>query len=207
MKKIRFTDIILFPKSLYEKFGPGRVTAIPGIIAIGIIDVIWPVIIIRPEVFTAAAGPDLIFNISLALMAIIVAGALDVLFFSLPAHDMLCWIGKKSGKDYSGVNIIRMFKIYMMSHVLIIPLNMVLMLMPMFFPSLAGIVFLNVLDLYFTFVVPVWFAAVIFRGINTVYKLEKAAKRMVYVLVLLWTVMLSYALDYLISGLLLDIFR
>ncbi len=204
MQKLKPSDILLFPVSLFKKFNDNKYSAIPGILAIGIVDVIVPLFILSPEVFIGKSSSDLTFNIAAALLAMVIIGIADIVFFSMPLYDVFAWVGRRSKMDFSMISFIKPVKIYMMAHAFIIPLNIALMALIKFAPA---VIFLTILDLYFTFIVPVWFAAVIYRGMNAVYAFAKEARRLVFVLILVWSLVLSYALEYIVSDLLINVFR
>jgi len=216
MKKLKVLDILLFPKSIYRKLNDRKMPVFAGMFIVGIIDVVLPLLFNKSEVLFKRGQADLTFNIAAILVCSAVVGAIDIIFFALPLHDLFDWIGKKSNVKFSNNSIVKIIKIYLLAHVFVIPVNIIfnLLWLGINAQSLPGSISVSIFFiyyvcvLYFNIIMPIWFSAVIYRGISTIYdKFTLQVKGLVFIAIFLWNNLLSYALSFIVNTLLLKIFR
>jgi len=216
MKKLNIWDILLFPKSIYRKLNDKKIPVIAGMFIVGIIDIILPILFSKSAILFDRGQADLIFNIAAILICSAVVGAIDVVFFAMPLHDLFDWIGKKSNVRFGNNSIIKIMKVYLLAHVLVIPVNIILetLLFSLDLQNFTGSIpfgiqlIYYIIILYFDIIMPIWFAAIIYRGISTIYdKFAPLVKWLVFIAVFLWSTLLSYALSFIIEKLILYVFR
>lgn len=118
----RLLDILLLPKQIYQKLTDKKPFLYGGIIFVGAVDMVFPLIDHRVMVFGGKSAGMLNYNIGFALLFMLILGFVDVLFFCLPIFDLLR-ILKKDGPLFTNVNLIRLAKSYITAHLLIVPFN------------------------------------------------------------------------------------
>ena len=203
-------NVLLYPARLYEKLTDNKVTLVAGIILIGLIDFFLPdVKEICKTYFTDLTGKsvaDIQFNIVAAVFIILLLGVIDVVFFSIPLYDIFKFFKKKEGLPHQATAI-KVMKVYIMSHFLIIPVNVILyytVFHDLGINSGAGEIILA--EAAF-FAIMIWSSAIITRGINTLYQFGPFIKRLTFLIVFTWGFLFSMVFDMQIMSWLLKIFK
>ncbi len=185
-------DILLLPKNFFRKLKDNKTTLYLGIVILGFIDVIYFIIDNHKKIFDKPAL-TMYYNITLMIVVILLFGLIDVLFFSLPLYDLFKRFKKESDVPARGDELPKLMKIYILASLLIFPANLMV-----YFAGKA-----NGADLYdsstvyiLSLLISVWGSAVITRGINVIYNFQPAFKRLVFICVYVWSLLLSYALLY-----------
>lgn len=206
MNKEKLLNILLLPKSIYNKISDNRVTLILGILLIGIKDIFLPLNNKFLAYFWDRAQPIVIFNATLVLLAVVLIGLMDAAFFAYPLADLmqLLRFGKKGLAQKRP--IIRLIKFYIVAHFVIIPVDILIELIDKMvnfgaYPQIglvAGIILL---------LTPLWFTGVITRGILVLYKFEERFRGLVFMSILLWNVILSVVLNFVIQNGIFPLFK
>lgn len=200
-----FIDILLFPERIYKKITDSKPALYAGIIFIGAADLIFPYIV---EAFTGLFTQKtlfvLILNIVLSMVFIILIGILDVAFFSLPLFDLFRLIKKRMGEKVPENLRIKLMKVYIMAHFVIVPVNIAIYYLLENLSLEDNMTMVNI-TFFVIICVYIWFSAIISRGINTIYGFGKELKRVVFLIVFLWSFLLGWALEYIINNLIIKI--
>lgn len=206
--KMRISDILLLPRTVYKRITDGKLTLAAGILFVGAVDVLFGLIGNYGRFFLEKRGQDLAVNIVVAALMIILLGVVDVLFFAVPLYDLFKILPKVDDDNlkYTGM-LPKIMKIYALAHIVIMPVNVVMLVLSTMAPPLSqSELFINALFIYFDILMPIWFAAVISRGINTVYSFQPLFRVLVFIVVYLWSYLEGYAVsfggDWLINALL-----
>ncbi len=208
MKKV--WNVLLYPAGFFERLTNNKVTLAAGIILIGLIDFFIPDVMEAYKTYftdiTGKSPSDIQFNIVLAVFVILLLGFIDVAFFSIPLYDIFKFFKKKEGLPHQA-SAIKVMKIYIMSHFLIIPVN-VLLYYTVFhnLSSDSGAGEIILAEAVF-FAVMIWSSAIITRGINTLYQFGPFLKRLTFLIVFTWGFLFSMVLDMQIMNWLLKLFK
>jgi len=195
---MKLLDILLFPKSLYRRVTDKKLTLFLGIILIGIVDVGFPLSETFSKNFIGKTHNDLVFNIVFASVVAILFGVVDALFFAKPLVDLFKLFKKKGIVIDKHGQMIKVMKVYMLSHLLIIPLNVIAYAV-MYNVKLDNHVILAFLIFTYSSVMPIWFAAAITRGTNVIYDFEPLFMRLAFVAIFIWNMLISFAFDFMYS--------
>lgn len=199
-------NIFLFPKGLYQRITDKKMLLYLGIIFIGILDVAFPNMIINfKELFMDKPLNIQIYNIILAILCVLVIGALDVIVFAIPLSDLFKFLGKQSESPIKGNINIKVMKIYIIAHIILLPMNFLFYFL---FPegSLESNIRLVWVAFYIQIFVLVWFSAVIQRGVTVVCGFERTFKRLTFFAVLLWNLIWGQVLSYAIVNWVMKLF-
>lgn len=206
----RLWNVLLYPARLYEKLTDSKAALAAGIILIGLIDFFLPNAgEVYKTYFTDIAGrtaANIQFNLIAAIFVILLIGIIDVAFFSIPLYDIFKYFKKKEGLPHKA-SPIKVMKVYIMSHFIIIPVNIVLyytLFQNLSEKSSAGVIILA--ETAF-FAVMIWSSALIARGINTLFEFGPFIRRLSFLIVFTWSFLFSMVLDMQIMTWLLKIFR
>lgn len=203
MKKF-IIDRLLFPKDFFKKITDKLHTLYIGIVLIGLVDLGMSLIYKIPFYFYNKPTEILVYNISLALCIIILVGLLDIIFFAMPLFDIFKNFAlRKRITDIKG-QFIKLMKVYIVSHFLIIPLYILLHLV--FKERILGLRIYSGFFLIFKIIIIFWQSAIITRGIYIIYTFHKKLKSLVFFMVSTWVMVLGYTIDYLVSTLLTKLF-
>jgi len=192
-------DILLFPKSFYKKISDKLLTLYLGIILVGFIDMGFSLYADLPMYFLRKPPTALLFNISLTLCFIILAGLIDIVFFALPLFDIFKFFRVKERIKNINGQLIKLMKIYVVSHFLVVPVNAFFLFLSNGFYGPKGAVF-YISFFMLSIVTPVWHSAIMTRGINAIYNFDERLKGAVFGLVYIWSTLLGYALGYIIDN-------
>lgn len=201
MDSKRLLDILLLPKQVYQRFTDKKVFLFGGIVFVGAVDMVFPLIEHKVMIFGGKSAGIMNYNLGIALIFILLIGFIDVMFFALPMFDFFK-ILKKDGPLFTNVNLIRFTKTYITAHLIVIPFN-ALFLWIMYtnqtskaFPE--ALIIISVI--YYFFLMPAWFSAIISRGANVIFDIEPIKKPLVYAAIFTWNFLLgNFALSYIID--------
>lgn len=201
-------EILLLPKRLYEGITDRKATLYLGILFIGLVDIITPSFVTGdfPRLFSGKPSDILFYNAAFLLLAIIVTGAMDVVFFSIPLLDLFKFFKKQGGTPVVGDLSIRMMKIYITAHFLMVPVNVLLYFA---FRNLNenSNSMLILLAVILDMLILVWFSGIIARGVNVVFRFELLFKQLVFIAVFIWNFLLGTVLGYMINNWIMKLFR
>lgn len=197
MKK-RIQDILLYKRSVFEKLTNGKGLFYAGILAVGFLNMAF-FAFERRNFFFARENPHMIYNIILCVLGMVLIGAMDVLFFSIPMNDLLRKFKREDKLPDRENRTVKIGKMYIMAHLPVLPLNIISFAL---YNNLAMDINNSLWYLVFIMdmLVPFWFAAVISRGINTIYNFIYIFKKMVFFVVFTWSFLLGYAITYMLSN-------
>lgn len=208
MDRFSILDLLLFPKGLYQRITDKKLTLYLGILFVGFIDMIFPIINRYSNLFEGKPQNIITYNIVLACIFAVVIGFVDVLFFAFPVFDFMKLIRKVPAATNNGSLLTKVMKIYITVHFLIIPFNVLLFYIfrnvNISTASQELIYFILLIDIL---LMPVWFSSALVRGVNSIFRLDPIFKRLVFVGVLSWNYLLGYALDYVRVNWILVLFR
>ena len=203
-------NVLLYPARLYAKLTDNKLTLVAGIILVGLIDFFLPdVNVVNKLYFTDLGGrsaADIQFNILVAVFLILLLGVIDVLFFSIPLHDIFKFFKKKEGLPHHA-SPIKVMKVYIMSHFIIIPADVILyfsLYKNITDDSNAVLIALTIIAIFTT---RIWSSAIITRGINTLFQFGLIVKKLTFLIVFTWSFLFSTALSDQIMNWLLKLLR
>lgn len=208
MKKLTLLDILLFPKTYFAKITDKLPTLYLGVLFIGLSKAVFLLLDRIPVIFCNKTLSVLIFNSTLALCIAVLLGLIDVIFFSFPLFDLFKFFRVKDRIKNINGQLIKLMKVYISAHFIIIPvqafftatvrLSELVGMTSSFSISMALIQFL---------LVPIWLAAIVSRGINTIYDFDDRLKGMIFVIAYGWHLLLSYAMTYTIGNWIAMLFK
>lgn len=204
MKK-KLADIFLYKKAVFEKITSSRKTFYLGILAVGMIDIAL-FVFARANLFFGSENPNRMYNIFIGIIAVLLIGAVDVLFFSIPIKDLLRKFRREDKLADMENKVVKIGKIYVLAHLPVLPLNIIYLVL---YNNLAADISnpLWYLVLIIDLIVPFWFAAIISRGINSIYNFAYLFKKMVFFVVFIWSFLLGYAISYMLSNWVVLLFK
>lgn len=198
-------DILLLPERVYKSLNEKKLTLYIGIIFIGVVDVVYPQITaLFPELFISRQAIVVFANILISIGIILLVGFIDVIFFAIPLLDLLNKVFQKE-KDQKRVSIIRLIKVYIIAHIMTLPINTLLNYLfeatklgeNMAFVQFAGYLIIFVL---------IWFNAIIVRGINILFKVTPVLKAFVFSVVFTWNILIGVGIQYIVDNWLMKLF-
>lgn len=209
MNKNKLLDILLLPRQTYQKLTDKKFWLYAGIILIGAIDMIFPLLDNRVMIFAGKNMTKLNYNIGMVLLFILILGFLDVLIFTMPLFDLFK-VFKKEPPLFTSSNLIRFTKSYVLAHLLVIPFN-ALVYWILYDYQTAKVYPMYVIVpvvAYSFFIMPTWFAAIISRGANTIFNFDAKIKPMIFMAIFVWNFVISnYVFDYIIKHWVMWFFR
>lgn len=221
MKKMldRFLNIVLYPASFFERLTEGKATLLAGILMVGAIDLLLPDVgtFIR-NFFNGKTAPGIAVTAVLALLLIALLGFIDVLFISVPLFDFSAYLKKKEVEQIqdAGMEIkadvkhtaspVKIMKVYIMSHFIIVPVTVLAhyAFLKDFGENSPG--WLQNLVLVYLMVILLWSAAILARGINTLFRFNPIYGRLSLIVVFAWNFLFSMVFDMQIMNWLLKMF-
>lgn len=234
--KERLVDILAFPASFFEKLTDRKLTLILGILLIGVINLMLPdVVSIFKTIFTQKPVSDVKYNAFMIIVVFAALGIIDVVFIGVPLYDIFKLLKKKEAsvsaqykeqiEDGNGeynkemamvgrfesqehiASPIKVMKIYIMSHFLIIPINTLL------YHVLVRRITDDspewMLNLWVTLfmLIFIWGQAILTRGINVLFRFNPVFRRMTFIIVFAWSFVFSTVFDMKIMGWILRLLR
>jgi len=201
---MKLLDILLLPRNFYKKLNDKRLTLYFGIIFIGIADFMFNFLDNYSAIFSGKAENAIYKNIVLFAVFIVIVGAVDILFFSKPLFDLFKKFKKESHEFESDTKLIKLMKVYISAHFVLVPLEILI------YAAAKNVDSLNynlvLIAAFIELILPVLFSAAIARGINVIYNFEPLFKRLVFIVVFIWSYALGYALSYVIDNWIMGIF-
>lgn len=203
-------DMLLLPKKIYDKLTDKKLTLYIGFILVGIVDLCIFFIDDFAYLFTGKSISILFYNITLALLMIVIIGFVDVLFFTVPLFDLFK-LFKRENRDTGGKTLIRVMKAYVVANIFVMPVNLIIYMMFRYFSNLStgldnsyGIFILAfLLDL----LISIWFSGVIARGVNTIYKFDVRLRNAVFMTIFTWSYILAEVFSFIIKNWVMPLFR
>lgn len=205
--KDKLLNILLYPTKLIAGLNDKRPALYAGILLIGIIDLFAPDFIGTYKLFfTGIPSGSISWNMLAAVGVVVLLGVADTVFFSVPLYDLFKWLKKKEDKPHNASSV-KIMKIYIMSHFLIVPVN-VIMHYSLFrgVTENSGPLITNLYLAYF-FLILVWSSAIVTRGINTLFNFNPIFKRLTFIVVFTWNFLLGLVFQLQIINWLLKLFR
>jgi len=201
MKKL--LDIILLPESLYRRITDKKLTLVLGILFVGIVDIVFAIV---GNFRTYFSGEDLsktVYNIALLILFVVIVGAMDVMFFTIPMFDLFKRFkkGEKSTISNEQGMYVKLAKIYVIAHFLIlIPQIVILLIYDNVIKTLNLNSWLLYVAFFIDFIIPLWFSGAIGRGVNVIYRFRTIFGKLSYLILFVWNYVLGNALSYVISN-------
>jgi len=208
MKIDKLLNILLFPESLYKKISDKKLTLYLGIIFIGIVDFGFVIADNFKQFYRGDDQSKIIYNISLTIIFTLLLGIIDTLFFSIPLSDLFKRFKKNEKSkltDETG-NFVKLIKVYMVTHILILPAEIATFIM---YKNVVNDVnsWLLYVAFFIDLIIPFWFSAAIARGINAIYDFKPIYKKLVFLATFVWNYLLGYAFSYIIFNWILKLFK
>jgi hypothetical protein len=205
VKKLNIWDILLFPRNLYKRLNDNKVPVFIGAIIVGIVDVFLPLLFQHPDILFDIERQYFAYNMIIAFICAIVIGTIDIMFFAMPLFDFLGWLERKNRVKSENASFVKFIKIYLIAHILVIPINIILSISSYY---VTNTLIIYLLGIYFEIIMPIWFSAIIYKGVSTIYNnLAIVARRVSFIAIFLWNTLLSYALSFIIDNLLFNILK
>ncbi len=219
--KKKLMNILAYPISLYEKLTDRKATLIAGIVLIGVIDFLLPdVKFIIKELFTDKSVPDIVYNAGMAVLVLLLLGFVDVICISVPLFDIFRYlkrkeiqfvsttgIGKEDEQPPLRPSVIKVMKIYIMSHFIIIPVSLACNLWDTRFITEDSSALLVNLALIFFMIINIWAAAIMTRGLNAIFRFNMLFRRLTFIIVFTWNFLFGMVFDVMIKNWLMQLFR
>ncbi len=219
--KDRLLNILLYPAGFFERLTDNRTTLYSGIVMVGAVDLLLPdVAAVLKHLFTGKPVNDVYINCFLVILVIIVLGIIDVTFVCVPLFDFFKFMKKKEGSIYvqehgreyeqivtPAASRIKTMKVYIMSHFVIIPVSTIVYYAflrniaensPIWMKNLALVIFMLIL---------LWSAAIMSRGINTLFRFNPIFARLTFIAVFAWNFLFGMVFDMQIMNWLMKLFR
>lgn len=193
--KDKLLNILLFPHSFFARLNDKRLTLCAGILLVGLIDLFAPDVTAEFKLlFTGMPMNSIRLNILIAVAVVVLLGVVDTLFFSLPLYDLFKYIKKKEDKPHNA-SPIKMIKIYVSAHFLIIPITIITYYA--FFRGITENSSTFIINIYMLFFLlkSVWFSAIISRGANTLFSFNPLFMRLTFIIVFTWNFLLGMVFE------------
>lgn len=206
MRGAKILDILLLPKSLYGRITDRSSTLILGIILIGLLDLGFSLFDKIKQLFSGKTQSVLFYNVTLTIIAVIVIGLIHVLFFARPIFDLYKRFKKEKDVPDGNSQLIKIMKIYIVANLIILPVNILFNYIVSRMGDINNPAYRDII-LYSYIIISVWFCAAVTRGINAIYSFTPNYRRLVFPSVFLWDFLLSFALQFIISHLLMTLYK
>lgn len=204
----RLLEILLLPREVFAKITDKKPMLYIGIVLVGCIDFIFPYLVENYQKFFVNRPFQLVYyNISLAVVFILLLGLVDLMFFSLPLFDLFKVFKKEGEAVYGNGTLIKLMKVYIVAHLPVIPVDILVYAL---LRGAGGIDNTGIAILLYAYIliVPLWFSAIISRGINVLYDFQPVFKRLVILAVYSWTYLLgTVAFPFMINNWILGLFK
>ncbi len=219
--KTKLADILAFPVKSYERLTDRRASLIAGIILVGAVDFLLPdIMFVIKELFAGKSTADIAYNAGMSIVVLLLLGFIDVIFISVPLFDLFRYLKRKElllakqtgmGGEANAPDLkpsaIKVMKIYIMSHFIIIPVSTA------FYYALSrnitensSLLLQNVVMIFFMVII-VWAAVIVARGINTLFRFNPLFRRLTFIIVFTWNFLFGMVFDVMIMNWLMQLFR
>lgn len=188
--RLKILDILLMPKSFYSRIKDKKSTLILGILLVGIINTVSSLnskSILNSKSFTLQ-------NIVLICVFIIAFGLIDVFFFSKPLSDIFNHFTKSKDID-KNETLVKVMKIYITAHLTML-IYLTVSFISLLFPVLLNNILWGFFIILFNIIIPVWFSAIITRGLNVIYTIQEVYRGLIFIAVYLWGFLEGSAIGY-----------
>ena len=204
----KLLDILLFPKSLYNRLSDKTPAVIPGVILVGFIDLGAFFINGGFGVLYKGKSPETIaYNFVIALVTLVLIGFIDIMFFTLPLYDLFKHFKREGTRDKNARDsIVRFLKVYIVVHLWLVPIY-ILFFAVSGYSFTPGLTLLAYIMFFIAEALPIWLSAAITRGVNVIYNFTLLFKRFVFIIVLIWSFLLSFALEYMLKHWVMVLFK
>lgn len=211
----------MFPVTTYEKLTDRKATLIAGIALIGVIDFLLPDIMLAiKNLYIGKSTPDIVYNAGMAVLVLLILGFIDVICISAPLFDIAGYLKKKEtqfimntgigARDQKPVlqpSVIKVMKVYIMSHFIVTPVSIALNYLFSLSVAEDGSVLLQNLSLILFMVIMVWHAAIITRGINALFRMNMLFQRLLFIIVFTWNFLFGVVFNVMVVDWLMKLFR
>lgn len=205
---MKASDILLMPKSLFERLSDRKEILYAGITAIGLIDTGFFIYDNYRDFFLDKSSGELFLNVLLSILLVLVIGFVDVFFFSRPMFDLCNYFKSRQEKkeDFQKVSIVKIIKVYILAHLPILPLNIALYAYEKNI-AIEQSTLTEYIGIIIVFgIIHVWFSEIISRGFTVLYKFKFEYGRVVFVSVFMWAFLTGIAIDYVIRVWIMKVF-
>lgn len=198
---MKFLDLILLPKSKYEKINDNKVFLIIGCLFVGCMDILFP-LSRTSQALLHKPNDVFIHNFIIMGIWIVLLGCIDVFFMIKPIVDFIKYINKDKLKEINTKGAeIKVAKYYIIAHLILFPFYILVELLNKYYDSIKFLgrildVFVLIIYIIGEWGVLIWFTAILFRGLDTLFKFEKRQKLLFFILLVAWSQMLSYAISF-----------
>jgi hypothetical protein len=197
-------DLFLWPRTWHNRLNSVAVTLIPGIVIVGLFDMLTSRETIITQFLSTSRESGFIVRILVFIIISAVIGLIDVFCFAWPIADLCRYLAKRSEKFITpGFNIIFM-KSYAFSHIYFLPL-IIYMNYPAFRLESIGPDTPFISKLLITLLVMMaytqqfWQIGIMMRTIGVKTKIELSGKLISAVAMFLWSGITVHAFYYLIN--------
>jgi hypothetical protein len=203
----KLLNILLYPDKLFNKLTNKRLTLYFGIVLVGIIDLFSPDFIKAYNIFyTGKPAGDIQFNTILSMVLVLLLGIIDIGFFSVVLYDIFKFFKKKEGLPHEA-SLVKVMKVYIMSHFLIIPVTVLLYYTVFSHVGTGSSQFMINLTLIYFFVILIWSSAIVARGINVLFNFNPILRKLTFIIVFTWNFLLGMVFDTQILSWLIKLFK
>ena len=202
---MKILDIILLNESFYKKLSDKKQTLNIGIILIGIINMSIPIIENFNRLFINKDSAIFFYNITLSILYMLLAGFVYALFFSFPLFDLFKHFKRERNLELSGF-LTRLMKIYIVANFLILPASIIMYIATNKINYQANSAF-DYISTLLVFLIMVWFAAVVSRGLNAICGFHPGFRKIIFVVIFVWNYVLEIVLGYIIVNWAMHVFR
>ena len=184
-----------------------KLSMILGIIFVGIVDMTIPLVFYYNKYFTDRTGKDLYYNIGMAVLFILILGIIDVLFTCIPLFDLFKRFGTKNKNFADSSYLVKLMKIYVLAHFLVIPVNVLFETAVIKFDVASSITFAYIYTIYVEILAPVWFNGIMTRGIRVIYNFDNVVKTVIFFILMFWSTLVGIALNYILGNWIIHVFH
>jgi len=217
----KLTDILAFPAKCYEKLTDSKASLIAGIVFIGLVDLLLPdVVYVFNELFKGKSAGDIVFNSVMAIIVMLLLGFIDVIFVSVPLFDFFKYIKGKEIRmsEETGMggenrtqdlqpSAIKVMKIYIMSHFIIIPVSTIFYYALSINVTQDSPAFLQDLVVVIFILIMIWASAILARGINVIFGFNPVFRKLSFIVTFAWNFIFGMVFDVMIVEWLMRLFR
>jgi hypothetical protein len=203
----RLWNVLLLPAGFYKRLNDKKTTLYIGILIVGLFDLFLPDFLsLYKQLFTGKSSGDMNNNVLIAALAVIVLGAVDVIFFSLPLYDVFRFLKKREGTPHEATPV-KAMKVYIVSNLMLSPVATVINYV--FFRNLSesSPAMLTSFYLIFFYVILIWSSAIVTRGFNTLFDFSPVFRRLTFIVIFTWTFILGMVFQLQIMNWIFKLFK
>lgn len=202
----KLSDILLYPRELHGRLTDRKPSLYAGIIFVGIADLFLPEFVETCKaLFSGKTSNQVIVNLLISIGVVLLLGIIDVVVFSLPLFDFFKYIKKKEGQPHNA-SAVKVMKVYVSSYFILLPVQLLLHYTVFReFNENSSLLLQNLFALYF-FAVIIWSTAIVTRGINTLFNLNVILRKLSFIIVFTWNMLIMVAFSYQIFPWIMKIF-